>query len=181
MVRWARRPRSTEQSVICCREPTCSTAAPWMPTSWSPRSANIRSMWSGLPLGPRVGNIRVDKAMTCRPLSSIGRQNRHAVPKGSPVSNGRRVVMCPVIPSCASVLTGPPVAPVRPVRCAPRRKTPHGNSPSGRRPTTKPSRPRDSARRRRSAKPNRRYGLAWRAASRKGSGAAISARVATWG
>jgi hypothetical protein len=73
--------------------------------------------------------------------------------------------------------TGPPVAPVPPVRCAPRRKTPHGNSSSGRKPTTRRSRPRAYDRKRLSSKPNLCYSLEWRVACRKASGALISVRV----
>jgi hypothetical protein len=69
------------------------------------------------------------------------------------------------------------VARVPPVLRAPRRKTPLGNSPSGPKPTTRPSRPRAYGRRRPSSKPNTLCGQGSRVASRKASGALTSARV----
>ena len=125
---------------------------------------STRSMWSGRPLGPIAGNIRANTAMTCRPLSWIGRPSRPTVPKGRPVSNGRQATMSRATRSFGSALTGPPVALVLPVRCAPPRKTPPGNSRSGPKPTTRPSRPRANVRKRRSSKTNMPYGLGWRAA-----------------
>jgi hypothetical protein len=147
--------------------------------SWSRRSVSTRSMWWGPLLGPTVGSTKSDKAMAFRLLASIGRHNGRAVPKGTPVSNGRRAGMCPAIPSCASGLTGLPVARVLPVRCVPRRKPPRGNSPSDPKPTTRPSKPRAYGRRRPSSKPNMRYGQEWRAVSRKASGALVVVSVAT--
>ena len=81
-------------------------------------------------------------------------------------------------PVFRSGLTVLPVAPVPPGRCAPQRKTPHGNSLSGPKPTMRRCRPHANARRRPSSKRNMLYGLASRAASRKASGALICARVA---
>jgi hypothetical protein len=147
--------------------------------SWSRRSVSTRSMWYGPLLGPTVGSTKSDKAMAFRLLASIGRHNGRAVPKGTPVSNGRRAGMCPAIPSCASGLTRLPVVRVPPVRCVPQGKTPRGNSPSGHKPTTKPSRPRAYGRRRPSSEPNRGYGQEWRAVSRKAFGALVFVRIAT--
>ena len=103
--------------VICCRGRTYSTVAMWMRTSWSPPSSSIRSMWWGRPLGPIAGNIRPDTAMTYRPSCWIGTPSRPTVPKGIPVSNGGQATMSRAIRSCASGLTGPPVAPVPPAVC----------------------------------------------------------------
>ena len=55
--------------------------------------------------------------------------------------------MSQAIRSFASGLTEPPVAPVPPVVRVPRPKTPHGNSPSGPKPTTRRSRPHANGRR----------------------------------
>ena len=138
-----------------------------------------RSMSSGRPLGPIAGNIRSKKAMTCRPLSWIGRPSRRTVPKAMPVSIGDLDAMSRAIRSFAFGLTGPPVAPVPPVRYAPRRKTLHGNSRSGRKRTMRRSRRRANGRKHPRSKLSMRSGLASRAASRKVSGVLISARVAT--
>ena len=121
------------------------------------------------------------KAMTCRPLSSIGRPSRRAVPKAIPVSTGGLDTMSRAIPSFASGLTGPPVARVPPAGRAPRRKAPHASSRSARKPTMRRSRPRANARRPPSSKPSMPCGRGWRAASRKGYDALISAGVGIWG
>ena len=97
-------------------------------------------MWWGRHGARIAGNIRSNTAMTCRPLSSIGRPTRRIVPKGIRVSNGRQVTMFRAIRSFVSGLTERPVVPVPPVRSAPQRKTTHGNSRSDPKPTTRPCR-----------------------------------------
>ena len=67
-------------------------------------------------LQPAIGGK--GKAMTCRPLSSIGRPSRHAVPKATPVSTGGLDIMSQATRSFASGLTGPPVARVPPAGSA---------------------------------------------------------------
>jgi hypothetical protein len=111
----------------------------------------------------------------------IGTNSKRLVPKGIRVSNGRQAAMSRAIRSFVSGLTGAPVAPVPPAGCAPPRKTLHGNSPSGHKSTTRPSRRHGSARRRRSSKRSTRCGRGWRALSHKEYGVLISARVATLG
>jgi hypothetical protein len=69
------------------------------------------------------------------------RAKQASCPNGRPVSGGHWDGMFPVTPSCASTLTQQPAAPVRPARRAPGPKTPRANSPSGRMPTTRQSKP----------------------------------------
>jgi hypothetical protein len=168
----------TWPSVICCRARTSSTAAMSMPTSWSPPRPATRSMSSGRPLGPIAGSDGRARAMTCRPLSSIGTPSKRTVPKGRPASDGRQGGMFRAILLCVSASMARLVAPVRFARRAPTPTMHRVNSPSGCKPTTRCSRLRGNARRRRSSPHSMPCGRVLRVASRKEYDASICARVA---
>jgi hypothetical protein len=134
----------------------------------------------GPPCGSYSRQWGKGKAMTCRPSSAIGRPSRRAVPRGMPVSTGGLDTMSQATRSCASGLTGPPVARVPSAERALPPKQPPASSRSAHKSTMRRSRRRGSARGHRRAKPRMRCGQGWRVASRKGSGALISAGVAPW-
>ena len=72
-----------------------------------------------------------------------------------------------------------PVVPVRSARHAPRPKMPRANSPSGRKPSTRPSKPRGNGRRPLSSRPSMPGGPGSRARSRRLSGGVAYDSVAT--
>ena len=104
-----------------------STAAMSMPISWSPPRPCTRSMSSGRPLGPIAGSDGRARAMTCRPLSSIGTPSRRTVPKAIPASIGGLDMMSRATRSSASGSMGLRVARVPPARHVPRREELHAN------------------------------------------------------
>ena len=93
------------------RAPSCSIAAMWMPTSWSRRSANTQVDVVRPPFGSYGWQHQIGQGHgplgLCHRLG--GRTGALSL-RADQVSNGRQAGMCPVIPSCASGLTGPPVA-----------------------------------------------------------------------
>ena len=134
----------------------------------------------GPPFGSYSRQWRAGQGYACRPLSSIGRPSRPAVPKATPVSTGGLDTMSQATRSCASGLMGPPVARVPPAGSALPPKQPPASSRSAPKSTMRRSRLRGSARRHRSSKSSMRCGQEGKVACRKGSAALISAGVATW-
>jgi transposase len=81
----------------------------------------------GPPFGSYSRQWREGKGYTSRPLSSIGRPSRRAVPKAIPVSTGGLGMTWRAIRSFASGLRGPPVARVPPAGSAPPPKQPRAS------------------------------------------------------
>jgi hypothetical protein len=83
-------------------------------------------------LAPIAVNIRLNKGITCGPLSWIGTPSKRTLSKDIPVSTGGPDTMCRAIRSSASGLTAPPVARVPLAGRGPRHTRPPPNSRSGR-------------------------------------------------